>query len=46
MGQDLDFNPGASPAEQFLGEMVKGVTDTTRKAVGEIVRRGLLWASR
>lgn len=41
MGEDLDWNPGASPAEQFLGELVTGVTNRTRDMVGEVVRRGL-----
>jgi HK97 family phage portal protein len=41
MGEALDWNPGASPAEQFLGELVTGVTGRTRDMVGEVVRRGL-----
>jgi HK97 family phage portal protein len=38
---DLGPAPDASLVEQFIGDLIQQVTQTTREKVGEVVRRGL-----
>jgi HK97 family phage portal protein len=41
MGGDLEFDPNRSSAEQFIAELVKHVTDTTREYVRGTIVAGL-----